>query len=207
MVARLEAFSDIVIGFSLAQASINLVAVSDIAAFFRHPIAILAYLVTFSIVARIWWQHSRIMHGYFVLNRVMITLNFVVLAAVGLTIFALQLWMRNGMDESSVSVALDFYMICFAVLISAIGAMRAAGVRYRWEHLSPDERRAAVSRSLVEWIISLAVTVGVVLPSPKEFFGVTTLPLQVNVVIALAIGIFAARVARRLFERSDFGNA
>ncbi len=90
---RLEAFSDIVIGFSLAEIGLSLVLPAHAIDFIAQPTAIFAFVVTFIVVVRFWWVHDMIFEHHFVPNRAMTACNFVALASLILQVFCLQLYL------------------------------------------------------------------------------------------------------------------
>ena len=61
----LEAFSDIIIGFSLAELTLSLVIPVHALDFFARPLGLIAFLVTFVLVVRFWWLHFVIFEHYF----------------------------------------------------------------------------------------------------------------------------------------------
>ena len=207
VVARLESFSDIVIGFSLAQTAFNLVVTGTVESFFAHPIGILAYLVTFFFVARMWWTHSQIMHRFFEPNRLMITLNFVALAALGLMVFGLQLWLHRGNDLDGQLIALRFYFLMFSLTLGTMATMRAIGVRYRWSHLSPAERRAGAGQSIATIATCVAIMVGIFTPTIDSFFGFSSAPMPANVLYAILFGAIVGRFVRLMLQRSHWGES
>ncbi len=195
------------IGFSLAQTTINLVVTTNIEYFFAHPIGIMAYLITFFFVARTWWMHSDVMRPYFEPNRLMIVMNFVALAALGLMVFSMQLWMRRSGDAAGQLLAIKFWFICFAATYGVVAAMRALGVHYRWRHLSPAQRRSAMGQSLGTILVSCAIVLGIVTPSFHYTFGFLTGPIPTNVFYALVVGAVGARLIRLAIGRSRWGEA
>lgn len=208
VVARLESFSDIVIGFSLAQSAINLVVTGSVESFFRHPWGIFAYLITFFLVARMWWTHSKIMHTYFEPRPVMIVLNFIALAALGLMVFSLQLWMHRGDDLAGQLLALKFYFICFSATMGTTAVIRVLGVRFRWAHLSPEQRRTGLRISTSTLIVSAFIVAGVLLPSADErIFGFDITPFPANLLYALVIGAITARGLRAVTANSRWGES
>ena len=69
---RLEAFSDVVIAFSLAQMSLNFGIPHRASDVYTHPVALTAFAVTFAVIVAFWWSHHRLFAEYFVpspLNR------------------------------------------------------------------------------------------------------------------------------------------
>jgi uncharacterized membrane protein len=203
VVARLESFSDIVIGFSLAQTAINLVVTSSVEYFFTHPIGIIAYLITFFLVARMWWTHSQIMHRFFEPNPLMIGLNFVALAALGLMVFGLQLWLHRGDDIAGQILAVKFYFLCFAFTIGTLAVMRSLGVHYRRSHLDPAQRRLATRRSVTTFVMCFAILIGVFSPPVYSFFGASSAPIPANLLYAMLFGSIAARISGTMISRES----
>jgi uncharacterized membrane protein len=207
VIARLESFSDIVIGFSLAQTAINLVVTSSVEYFFSHPIGIVAYLITFFLVARMWWTHSQIMHRFFEPNPLMIGLNFVALAALGLMVFGLQLWLHRGGDIAGQILAVKFYFLCFSLTIGTLAGMRTLGLHLRWSHLDPKQRRSAMGRSAATFVMCFALVVGVFSPTTYSFFGASSAPVPANLLYALLGGSIGGRLTNELLLRSNWGAA
>jgi uncharacterized membrane protein len=86
LIHRLEAFSDIVIGFSMALLAINLQ--PNLPTVGLLAPALVAFLVSFGFVALLWWLHNRLFAYYFTATPLAIGLNFAALAGVALFIFA-----------------------------------------------------------------------------------------------------------------------
>jgi small-conductance mechanosensitive channel len=140
-VRRLEAFSDIVIGFSLAQLGLSLVLPQHAIDFVQRPLGLIAFIVTFIVVARFWWTHFRLFRAFFEPNRVMIVCNFVALAALIVQVFTLQLYLYF-VPKNEGLVAARIYFAYFALAYGALGCMFALGLWYRRSRLADAERRA-----------------------------------------------------------------
>ena len=141
---RLEAFSDIVIGFSLAQLTLSLVIPAHAIDFVQRPAGIIAFLVTFLLVVRFWWLHFVLFEHYFEPNRLMITCNFLALASLILQTFSLQLYL-HFVPLSEGVVASRLYFGFFVLSYGLLCVMLALGLRYRWASLSIRRRRAGVA--------------------------------------------------------------
>jgi uncharacterized membrane protein len=125
--ARLEAFSDIVFGFSLAQLALTLpppVHFSTV-----RLLDIFAFTITFALVCFIWWRHHEIFRDYFVPDTPSIVLNFILLAAVALMAYALEAYLHG--HESIAPVAL--YAVVFGMIFLSMGLMVARGLPKRPE--------------------------------------------------------------------------
>lgn len=144
---RLEAFSDIVIGFSLAQLGLSLVLPGHAVDFVQRPVGIIAFLITFAVIARFWWTHFVIFEHYFVPNRLMIACNFVALATMILLIFSLQLYLHFVPLGQGI-VASRIYFGTFVISYGLLDAMIALGLRYRWNALSLERRRTGIQSAL-----------------------------------------------------------
>lgn len=140
---RLEAFSDIVIGFSLAELTLSLVIPQHALDFFARPLGLIAFLVTFLLVGRFWWLHFVIFEHYFEPTRLTITCNFVALASLILQIFSLQLYVRF-VPLSEGIVASRIYFGFFALSYGMLCVMLAIGLHQRWPALSSGRRQAGI---------------------------------------------------------------
>jgi hypothetical protein len=148
---RLESFSDIVIGFSLAQTALNLVMPQHAITFITQPLGIAAFVVTFFVVSQFWWRHSTIFRDYFTPNKPMIALNFIALAAIVLQVYALQLvlhFIQPGMSETDGGVAARIYAGIFAITFGALALLSGLGTFYNWERLDGALRASGVARTI-----------------------------------------------------------
>lgn len=97
LIRRLESFSDIIIGFSLAQLALSLAIPKDGALGLLHdPGPLVAFVITFTLVCGMWWGHHRLFTHYFVPIAPMIVLNFVTLAGVSFSVYSVQLMFHMG---------------------------------------------------------------------------------------------------------------
>jgi hypothetical protein len=140
---RLEAFSDIVIGLSLAQLGLTLVIPAHAIEFLTRPAGIFAFVVTFVIVGRFWWVNFLVFEHYFRPNRTMVTFSFIALGSLLLQIFALQLYLHFAPLQEG-AVASRIYFALFSLSYGTQGILLALGLRYHWGTLSPQLRRAGV---------------------------------------------------------------
>lgn len=118
----LEAFSDIVIGFSLAEIGLSLVLPTHAIDFVARPTAIFAFVVTFIVVVRFWWVHDMIFEHFFVPNRTMTACNFLALASLILQVFCLQLYL-HFVPLNEGAIASRIYFAFFAVSYEVQGVM------------------------------------------------------------------------------------
>ena len=203
---RLEAFSDIVIGFSLGQLALNLVIPPHAIDFIQRPLGITAFLVTFLLVARFWWLHFVIFEHYFEPTRVMIVCNFIALAAMILQIFSLQLY-SHFVPLSEGVVAARIYFAFFVLSYGILCLMQAIGLRSRWTTLSVHRRLAGVQSGLrilgtiagaaVGDLVSTDASSTLFIPVNHHQEIVSTWPtaILVGTIIGSIVGLIAARVA------------
>jgi hypothetical protein len=116
---RLEAFSDVVIGFSLAQLSLNFV------------------------IAVFWWALHRLFDEVFVPTRLTVVLNFINLGLLIWLIYELQLWVRFEGTADHVRATVS-YVVTYAVVYGLLGILFAICARLRWEDLDAEQRARAV---------------------------------------------------------------
>jgi uncharacterized membrane protein len=128
LIRRLESFSDIIIGFSLAQLALSLAIPKNGAlGLLQNPGPLIAFVLTFTLVCGMWWAHHRLFVHYFVPIPVMVALNFVTLAGVSFSVYSVQLMIHPG------HTALDFafYEGSLAVVYVLLGIQYFYGWRVR----------------------------------------------------------------------------
>lgn len=140
---RLEAFSDIVIGFSLAELGLSLVIPAHIAQLWERPIPLVAFAITFALICAIWYAHNRLFAHYFVPTPVNIVLNFFTLGSVIMLVYSVQLYVHFLRERSAIA----FYAGCLAAAFALIAALYAIGLRQRREFLGPDQVRWGIRRA------------------------------------------------------------
>lgn len=216
IVHRLEAFSDIVIAFSLAQTAINLAVPQHAVDFFRHPIGLFAYVQTFVIVASYWWAQTKVFRFYFQPNRIMVFLNFASLAALALFVFTVQIWLRSGTGTEGI-IAAKYYFGLFAITYALLACMFALGTRYRWSRLNAAERDDGIRRTVRVGFVVLGVVVGLMLPSAFlgnlgfAFGRAEARPhaeavIPTTIVLGYIVGFFLGRIVTRFIPRTKIAS-
>jgi uncharacterized membrane protein len=143
MLRRLEAFSDIVIAFSLSELAFSLQVPASASEIFAHPARYLAFVASFGVICSIWWLHNRLFAYFFVADATGIVLNFVLLAAIVMVGFALQLFFR--FEDEPIAVA--SYAFSLGLLYGLIAVLYAKGLRDPRLTVDAEIRREAVSRA------------------------------------------------------------
>ncbi len=212
-------FSDIVIGFSLAEIGINLVIPPHAIEFVTHPAGVFAFIVTFVVVIRFWWVNNEIFEHYFVPNRLMTALNFIALAALILQIFSLQLYLHFVPLDEGV-VASRIYFTFFALSYGMQGLVLGLGLLHRWRDLSPAKLRNGLRELFLRMGLVVGCFIGNVRASndiakvfvqsgPASRFLVANFPSSIvvdgfaGVVIGLVLWLLAIRTISRRAAASD----
>lgn len=165
VVHRLEAFSDIVIGFSLAQLGLTLkLPDRAIDLFSIHKSApdkgvlnIIALAITFGLVCAIWWSHHRLFRHTFVPTRFSIFANFAALGGVIFLAYSMQILVHVGAGDP---VAYALYAGSYAWIMLLFALMAWIGIRARGAKWNDVERaeslRFAVRISIIGvWLAGL----------------------------------------------------
>ncbi len=141
---RLEAFSDVVIGFSLAEMSVNLAIPQHASDVYAHGVALVAFAWTFSVIAAFWWSHHRLFDGYFVPTRATVTLNFVALAVLVWLVYELQVFVRFA-DTAEHAAAAIPYVLTYSAMYLVLAALFILCARIRWVDLDVVQRRQGMN--------------------------------------------------------------
>ncbi len=192
---RLEAFSDIVIGFSLAQLGANLATASHAPQFFTNPLQIIAFLFPFAIICSVWFFHHRLFSQAFVPKALPVILNFVWLAIVVLLVFAAEAYTANSRNP----VVIRAYFICYALVYALLAIQNLIAARYAKERGDAEMRaralRFAAFMSLwtLPFLWSLAVVIYV---APGLVYGIL-------LSIGFAVAGVLSGILRRVFARTQ----
>lgn len=129
-VRRLESFSDIVIGFSLAEIVLGLAIPAHAVTLVTHPAWFIYYLFTFALVALFWWTHYRLYRTIFFPDTLNVVLNYAWLATVGLLVYFMQVWSHAHTPNDAIVVSRLYYLTLSANFgVSAILVARSYRVR------------------------------------------------------------------------------
>ena len=191
LVHRIEAFSDLVMGFSLALLALTLVIPLHAMALVVHPYWLVSYFWTFALIAFLWMRHQLLFSAYFVATRFCIVTNFVFLSMLGLIVYFVQVFghVRGEFDQA---VALVAYIAAFAVALMCLGIMYALGTRQRWEYLTPDERFTGVANATRSLLVGASLVAGCI-ATPLIFLELR-LSSTITLVLAGTVGILVSRI-------------
>jgi uncharacterized membrane protein len=120
-VHRLEAFSDIVIGFSLAQLGVTLVVPPHAISLIADPSWFLLFAWTFGLVCMMWLNHNRIFRAGFIATPVTMLLNFLLLASIVLIVYFAQVYARvHTLQDVTIAGRFYFGALAFSTTITAV---------------------------------------------------------------------------------------
>jgi uncharacterized membrane protein len=116
---RLEAFSDLVFGFSLSLLATRLDIPAEASQIFEAT-RWATFIITFAIICILWLAHYRIFRHHFVPEIPDVVINFIFLLGIAILPYAVQTYLRftNGGD------ALVLYFGDFALVFAALATLR-----------------------------------------------------------------------------------
>jgi len=147
LVHRLEAFSDVVIGFVLAELAITLSVPKTMPAPADLLPSLFVFASTFALVVIVWYLHNRLFALYFVPNFVMVALNFIMLGGVIVMAYVLQVATRFSGEPGDIHL-FGMWSECFAGVYFLIGVMYGIGTYLRDRALQPKDFAAGVFRCI-----------------------------------------------------------
>ena len=143
---RLEAFSDIVFGFALAQSAVALEVPKNAGDVAAHLTELIYFGATFVLIFMFWMMHYRIFHYVFAARTLDVALNFLLLGVVALLPYALRVYIR--FPESALGGAA--YALALGAGFTLIAGLEVRGlsslsgeVRHRWEGIAMRHAIAA----------------------------------------------------------------
>jgi uncharacterized membrane protein len=154
------------------------------------------FLLSFTLIAFVWWVHHRLFRSFFVLAPMTVILNFAMLASLVLMVYFQQITLHFiAAGDYPVSAA-RLWLLCFAVAYALLAAMLWIGLRARWAELSAENLQWGLSRAV---LVSLGTLILLT-------YGVAFERLRSGSLIAIPLVVVGIRVVvpwavRRLVER------
>jgi uncharacterized membrane protein len=154
---RLEAFSDIVMGFGLAELGLILVLPksSGFSTASSAAASVTMFILAFILVSILWWLHHRTFTTYFVLNAPMVLMNFAMLGALIVALYFYDSVINVAFSGRWPLFFFGVFVFAFATVYTLLGGMLLAGLLMRREELSPAD---------VRWSIAQLVTIAIAIP-------------------------------------------
>lgn len=153
LLQRVETFSDVVLGFCLAELGLSLSLpagpghVIDVLA---KPWGLVAFVWTFGTICLLWVRNNHLFKHYFIPNSFSIGLNFTQLGAAVLMVYMVQLLLRAiQLDgQGDLKAGLAMYFGSYVLLQVLLGALFLYGVRKRWDVLDAPLRARGVTATV-----------------------------------------------------------
>jgi uncharacterized membrane protein len=204
LVHRIESFSDLVMGFSLALLTLTLVVPAHTVQLFTNQWWLIAYFWTFTYISGIWFNHQRLFRHIFYPNNASIFINFVLLSMLSLVVYFVQVFVRMHTDEDR-ALAFLGYFGAFSISLIASGVLYAIGGVSRWATLALDERRMAMQHAVRGTTVGLALFCGVVwLFATKATFSMSSM---FSLAIITVVTVVTVRLIMRVVEPRILGLA
>ncbi|MGI8821513.1 MAG: TMEM175 family protein [Chthoniobacterales bacterium] len=195
LTSRLEAFSDLVFGFSLSLLATRLDVPTRVEEIFE-PTRWLAVIVTFALICRFWLEHYRIFRHHFIVHGFDMVVNFVFLFAIAVLPYSVQTFLRFQLAL----LPFTLYLSDLCLVLTSLSILRVRGLRQRRENEEDKGRLSDWRRSVAQFAIAGACAVflyvlhrpGGDFQSDVKAFGEYLLPLIVLILV------FVRRAIRQL---------
>ena len=136
---RLEAFSDLVFGFSLSLLATRLDVQADESEIFNAT-RWATFAITFGIICTIWLSHYRVFRHRFVARTFDVVVNFIFLLGIAVLPYVVQTFLRFQNNRSS----LLLYLGDFTLVFASLATLRLSAL---WQRRDDDDEAAR----LREW--------------------------------------------------------
>lgn len=202
-VHRLEAFSDVVMGFCLAQLGLNLALPGRLSVATDVLPNVALFIASFAFIALLWWLHHRTFSTYFVLNTPMIVTNFAMLCALVVTLYFFESVIHVPSSDANAAIYFPGFAVSFAIVYGLLGVMLVSGLRLRWSALPPSDIRWGIGQltSIAIAVLFFAL-VGAYVAGPVHHFSIGYASL-----IAAAVAFTIRRVILPRFLRRAIPDA
>ncbi|HEY8320940.1 MAG TPA: TMEM175 family protein [Candidatus Baltobacteraceae bacterium] len=162
LLQRVEIFSDVVLGFCLAELGLSLSLPVDkghIIDVLTKPWGLVAFVWTFGTICLLWVRNNHLFKHYFIPNSFSIALNFGQLGAAVLMVYMVQVLLRairlDGPND--IKNGLAMYFGSFVLLQLLLGALFLYGVNRRWALLDGPLRARGVTATMRLFVSAIAM--------------------------------------------------
>lgn len=192
---RLEAFSDLVFGFSLSLLATRLDVPANASEVFETT-RWATFIITFGMICTIWLSHYRIFRHRFVARTPDVIINFVFLLGIAVLPYVVQTFLRFPAARSVIAL----YLGDFAFILAALATLRWRALRQRRDDPDADVRlrewRGTVRQyTLISVIIGFLFAMNAELIPAEKFF--SFLPAAI-IVVSLGTRLSVRRLPRFL---------
>jgi uncharacterized membrane protein len=149
LTSRLEAFGDLVFGFSLSLIALRLDVPTRVEEVFE-PTRWSTVIFTFSLICRFWLEHYRIFRHHFVVGTSEMVVNFMFLFGIAILPYAVQTFLRF----ERLLLPFSLYLGDLILVVATLSFLRVRGLRQRRADADDEEGR------LRDWRRSVAQLTG-----------------------------------------------
>jgi uncharacterized membrane protein len=149
LTSRLEAFGDLVFGFSLSLIALRLDVPSRVEEIF-DPTRWSTVIFTFALICRFWLEHYRIFRHHFVVRTSEMVVNFMFLFGIAILPYAVQTFLRF----ERLLLPFSLYLGDLILVVATLSFLRVRGLRQRRADADDEEGR------LRDWRRSVAQLAG-----------------------------------------------
>jgi uncharacterized membrane protein len=149
---RLEAFSDLVFGFSLSLLATRLDVPTNPAEVFETT-RWATFIVTFGMICAIWLSHYRIFRHHFVARTPDVIVNFIFLLGIAVLPYAVQTFLRFSTARNVIVL----YLGDFALVLTALATLRWRALRQRRDDPDADVRLREWRGTVRQYILVLVI--------------------------------------------------
>lgn len=154
LTSRVEAFGDLVFGFSLSLLATRLDVPSRVEDIFE-PTRWLAVITTFGLICRFWFEHYRTFRHHFVVSAFHMVVNFVFLFGIAVLPYSVQTYLRFKMAL----LPFTLYVGDLCLILIALSILRVRGLRQRRYDAEDERRLSDRRRSLAQIAIAACLMV------------------------------------------------
>ena len=149
LTSRLEAFGDLVFGFSLSLIALRLDVPSRAEEIFE-PARWLTIILTFALICRFWLEHYRIFRHQFVVRAPDMVVNFVFLFGIAILPYAVQTFLRFKMQL----VPFSLYIGDVVLILTTLSFLRMRGLRQRRDAADEEGRLRDWRRTVAQFAVA-----------------------------------------------------
>jgi uncharacterized membrane protein len=195
LTSRLEAFGDLVFGFSLSLIALRLdvpMRVDEI----LEPARWLTVIITFALICRFWLEHHRIFRHRFVVRTPDMVVNFAFLFGIAILPYAVQTFLRFYMQLVPVSL----YMGDVILILTTLSFLRLRGLQQRRGEADEEARLRDWQRTVAQFSVALmaAALLGVMDRRGADFQSAWRLFGGYGLPGIIVIALLVRRAVRRL---------
>jgi uncharacterized membrane protein len=189
---RLEAFSDIVIAFSMAEVGLTLAIPKSLAGLHTMWVSLNAFAFSFVLISIVWWYHHKLFVRYLALNSASIIMNFLLLGSLALAVYFQQVTVQFFSGGIDATTPLRLWLSSLGIMYGMLAAMYAIGIAKWRGSLDSASSHWSIS-SAYQMAVSAAGLLALAMTLPQNVIG----SAAIVVVTAVAV-ILTDRVALRL---------